>query len=80
MKKVNEPEQAQKVIIIKQDIAKWKFPSTSREGFWIVKYHKGELSCNCPSAIYKYSGSRRCKHIKYLLDKGVPFYEQEKIL
>jgi len=82
MTKINTPIQKQDIVIIKKMKHEWVFPSTSSDKSWTVKYYSPninrknrKLSCDCPAAIYKHSEDRICKHIQYLLDRGVPLYE-----
>jgi len=80
-KVVNEPIRKQSMLIIRKSLNEWVFPSSSGDKDWTVKYFgpsrsggAKRLSCNCPSAIYKHSDDRICKHIKYLLKEGVSLY------
>lgn len=77
MKNINRPSQKENIIVIRQKVEEWVFPSTSGYREWTVKYHKGMLSCNCPSAIYKMCNEDRiCKHIDYLLKQGIPLFKE----
>jgi hypothetical protein len=75
MSKVIKPTRVQKVTVFKENLDIWNFPSSSSNKEWTVKYHKNRLSCDCPSAIYKMTEDRVCKHIQYLLDQGIPLYK-----